>query len=137
MSINSATGLIQWTPLQDNVGDNNVTVRVQDGRGGIDTQSFTITVQNTNDPPQITSTPTVTTKENIPYTYDVEAFDIDGDTLTFTLEIAPPAMTIDSATGLIEWTTESSDIGDHIIKVKVTDPSAASDTQEYTLTVEV
>ncbi|MGA1840051.1 MAG: PKD domain-containing protein [bacterium] len=136
MSIDSVTGLIQWTPLQDHVGDNNVTVQVQDGRGGIDTQSFTITVQNTNDPPQITSTPTLTAKENIVYSYDVEAFDIDEDPLTFTLEIAPPGMTIDSASGLIEWTPGSSDIGDHTIKVKVTDPSAASDTQEYSLTVE-
>ncbi|MGA1841276.1 MAG: PKD domain-containing protein [bacterium] len=136
MTIDSSSGLIQWTPLQAHVGENNVTVQVQDGRGGIDTQSFTITVQNTNDAPQIISLPILTAKENITYSYNVEGFDIDGDTLTFTLEIAPPAMTIDSSTGLIEWIPDNSDIGDHTIKVKVTDPSAAFDSQEYTLSVE-
>lgn len=43
MSIGTASGLINWTP---NIGDTatSVTVRVQDGRGGADQQSYTISV---------------------------------------------------------------------------------------------
>jgi hypothetical protein len=41
MTIDAATGLISWTPT--NATTEGVTVKVEDGRGGIDTQSFTIT----------------------------------------------------------------------------------------------
>jgi hypothetical protein len=48
MTINSATGLIQWKPTR--VGDNKVVVKVADSNStpALDTQSFTITV---NPPP--------------------------------------------------------------------------------------
>jgi RHS repeat-associated protein len=45
MTIDGGTGLIQWTPTSAQVGDNDVAVEVDDGRGGTDTQSFTITVE--------------------------------------------------------------------------------------------
>ncbi len=43
MTINSATGLISWTPNASQEGSNSVTVSVSDGTA-TDTQSFTITV---------------------------------------------------------------------------------------------
>ena len=43
MTIDSATGVISWTPTSDQIGDNNVTVKVSDGNL-FDTQSFIITV---------------------------------------------------------------------------------------------
>jgi fibro-slime domain-containing protein/RHS repeat-associated protein len=44
MKIDSATGLITWNPGADKVGAHNVTVKVTDGSGGFDTQSFTLQV---------------------------------------------------------------------------------------------
>jgi len=43
MSINSANGIISWTPTFAQIGDNNVTARVSDGEF-LDTQFFVITV---------------------------------------------------------------------------------------------
>ena len=43
MAINSSTGLITWTPTEDQVGENEVEVEVSDG-DLFDTQSYTITV---------------------------------------------------------------------------------------------
>jgi hypothetical protein len=37
------------------------------------------------------------------YTYQVRASDLDGDTLTYSLESASDGMTIDSANGLLTW----------------------------------
>src|SRR4029450_11743115 len=51
MTINSASGLIGWTPTSGQVGSNAVAVRVNDGHGGSATQSFTINVAPANVPP--------------------------------------------------------------------------------------
>jgi len=44
MEIDAATGFISWTPSGKQTGSHDVTVEVSDGRGGSDTQSFTIEV---------------------------------------------------------------------------------------------
>jgi len=46
MTINSTTGVITWTPTEDQVGENEVVVEVSDGSKSA-TQSFTITVDET------------------------------------------------------------------------------------------
>lgn len=46
MAINSATGVISWTPSSAQMGDNNVTVEVTDGEF-MDSQSFIVTSQLT------------------------------------------------------------------------------------------
>jgi hypothetical protein len=43
MTINSTTGVITWTPTEDQIGENEVVVEVSD-ESKSDTQSFTITV---------------------------------------------------------------------------------------------
>ena len=45
MTIVDSTGLISWTPDSNQVGDQNVTVNVSDGRGGTDSQSFVVHVE--------------------------------------------------------------------------------------------
>ncbi|MCQ8119474.1 NHL domain-containing protein [Methylomonas rosea] len=44
MSINSQTGIIGWTPAAGQTGTQAVTVKVTDGKGGSDSQSYSITV---------------------------------------------------------------------------------------------
>jgi hypothetical protein len=71
------------------------------------------------------------------YTYDVDAADPDaGDTLTYSLTIKPAGMTIDAATGLIEWTPTSAQAGANDVAVKVIDNGSvpASQTQSFTIT---
>jgi len=46
MTINSTTGVITWTPTEDQVGENEVVVKVSDGSKST-TQSFTVTVDET------------------------------------------------------------------------------------------
>jgi hypothetical protein len=136
MSIVSATGVIAWTPANEHVGDNAVTVRVEDQAGGYDTQSFSIHVTNTNDAPTITSTPVTVGAEGSLYSYDVDATDPDtGDSLTYSLDTNPGGMTIDANTGVISWTPGGGDAGDYTVTVRVEDLDLLFDTQSYTLTV--
>ena len=136
MTINSTTGLINWTPTS--TGDYDVTVRVSDG-SLIDTQSFTIHVreesESTNQAPNITSTPITTATVDVLYTYNVDATDPNGDTLTYSLTTKPAGMTINSSTGLINWTPASAQIGNNSVTVKVSDGDLI-DTQSFTITVE-
>jgi hypothetical protein len=134
MTINSTTGLINWTPAS--IGYYDVTVRVSDGSLS-DTQSFTIHVEEesepTNQAPNITSNPITSATVDQAYTYNVDATDPDGDTLTYSLTTTKPTgMTINSTTGLINWTPNST--GDYNVTVKVSDGDLI-DTQSFTITV--
>ncbi len=136
LTINSVTGLIDWTPDATQVGDNNVTVRAVDTGGLFDTQSFVITVINVNDAPSITSVPVTTANENVPYIYNVASTDLDvGDILTYSLDVSPTGMNVDPATGQILWIADTTQIGDNSVTVRVTDIDGLFDTQSFIVTV--
>ena len=46
MTIDTSTGQVTWSVQASDTGSHNVTIRVDDGRGGFDTQSFTIDVSS-------------------------------------------------------------------------------------------
>ena len=136
MSIDAPTGLITWTPTNDDVGDHSVVVTVNDGNGGDDTQSFTIAVANVNDPPEITSTADTTATTDTAYRYDVNATDPDvGDVLTYSLTVRPSGMSINLSTGVISWTPTN--VGTYNVTVMVSDGNGGSDTQPFTVAVSV
>jgi parallel beta-helix repeat protein len=135
MTIDPNSGVITWTPTNAQVGANPVTVLVTDENGTSDTQSFIITVANANDSPQIVTTSITVATEDLQYTYDVEALDIDGDVLTFILSTYPSGMTIDIVSGLIAWTPLNSQVGDNNVVILVSDGNGGTDIQSFTITV--
>jgi hypothetical protein len=137
MQMDSETGIISWTPTNNHVGDNSVIVLVSDGNGGSDTNSFVIDVDNVNDAPIVTSTPISTAFEDLEYSYDVNALDVDlDDTVTFNLTRAPMGMTIDDVTGIIKWTPTDTQVGLHQIIIQITDDHDESTTHSFAITVE-
>ena len=86
-----------------------------------------------NNSPVIESDPVTTAKEGAIYTYDVEAIDPNGDTLTYSLTVSPPDMTINSTTGVINWTPTAVESFD--VTVEVSDGSKSA-TQSFTITVD-
>jgi len=135
MNIDSASGLISWTPAVGQAGSYTVAILVEDLRGGTATQNFTLNVQAAapNVSPQFTSSPALTAKSGYQYTYQISASDSNNDALTYTLQTAPAGMTV-SATGLITWTPTDSDIGTYDILVRVSDGEFYVD-QGWTLTI--
>jgi RHS repeat-associated protein len=137
MTIDPASGLIQWTPTAAQVGANSVSVRASDPGGLFATQSFTIVVDGANAAPSITSTPVTTAVEGQLYSYDVDATDPDaGDVLTFSLDVAPTGMSIDPSTGLVQWTPVAAQIGANAVSVRVSDPGGLFASQSYTVFVD-
>jgi len=129
MTIDPSSGLITWTPTAK--GDYNVVVEVSDG-SLTDTQSFTISV--VDQPPVITSTPSIIATVGVEYSYDVDATDPDSDDLYYYLIVSPTGMTIDEDTGLISWIPIAAHIGDNAVVVKVSDLEL-SVTQSFTITI--
>ena len=102
MAIDRESGMIEWSVTDDDLGNQPVTVRVDDGRGGFDEQSFTIDVIG-NRPPEIVSEPVVNAAPGSQYLYDVNAIDPDEDPLTYMLTESPAEMTINESDGRIVW----------------------------------
>ncbi|PIN75630.1 hypothetical protein COV18_02170 [Candidatus Woesearchaeota archaeon CG10_big_fil_rev_8_21_14_0_10_37_12] len=134
MTINPLTGIITWIPTS--TGFFNVTVSATDGGQPV-LQLFTIHVQSqntiNNHPPVITSTPIRTATAGTQYLYVVLADDADGDTKTFNVN-GPSGMTINSL-GVISWTPNNTQTGNHPVSVSVTDGTDTA-SQTYTLTVQ-
>jgi RHS repeat-associated protein len=91
-----------YTPDPSFEGLEVLTYEVSDGELQA-TATITINVIQPNLPPVITSPPLVTTPEKTGYSYPVAAEDPNEDVLTHTLGRGPQGMTIDSASGIIQW----------------------------------
>jgi hypothetical protein len=135
MTIDPSLGMACWMPTADEIGTQNVTVRVVDAQGAVATQSYTITVHGVDVPPVITSEPPTQAYSGVPYTYQVSASDAENNPLTFSLTTAPAGMTIDAATGLIRWTPDATQVGNQAVALQVDDGQGGTATQLYTLVV--
>jgi len=123
MTIIASTGLIQWTPNVTQVGSHSVKVLVEDGKGGTATQIYNVNVVAApmNRPPIITTNPVFVAAVGLDYSYDANAKDADGDSLTFQLLAAPAGMSIDAISGVIIWTPVASQFGTHRVVLAVSD----------------
>ncbi len=113
-----------------------VTLTVDDQDSG--TVSQTMTVVTSNVAPLITSTPPTNAIQGTLYTYQVVVTEPGDDVLEFSLAASAPAgMTIDAATGLIEYTATyaQSLAGPYTVVISVTDNEGGVDGQVYTLNV--
>jgi len=136
LNFDDATGILSGTPLNENVGVHNVTLRVNDGTVDVD-QVFTITVENTNDVPVITSTAIETATEDVEYSYTFTATDEDPgpDVLTFSTVEIPTWLNFDDATRILSGTPLNEDVGVHNVTLRVNDGTVDVD-QTFTITVE-
>ena len=131
MSIDPMRGRVRWSPGTDQLGANAVVIRLTNGDGQSTTQSYTVQVRAIDVPPLITSTPPTLGAVGQTYAYPVQATDVDGDPLTYRLVIFDTGMTIDAATGLIQWTPAAAQIGTHLLGVAVDDGQGGTATQNW------
>ncbi len=109
------------TPSNANVGNHPVTLRVSDGHIQID-QSFTIIVENVNDLPVVTSTPSTLVNEDDPYTYTLTVTDADvADVIHMTVNSKPSWLAFDyvdgTKTATLSGTPTNSDVGSSTIDI--------------------
>jgi choice-of-anchor C domain-containing protein len=133
MSIDPEAGTIRWEPNVSQVGSHEVAVRLTDANGAFVGQAFSISVRGVNVPPVITSTPLTEAVASKSYNYVVQAEDVEGDALTFSLVNPRSGMTVDGDTGLIEWIPLA--VGEIDVEVVVEDALGAVTRQTYQIAV--
>ena len=134
--LNGTAPDLAYTPDPHFNGNDTLVFTVNDGELDADNATVTITVDSINDAPTITSTPVTSVDVDQAYAYDVEADDPDSAAdLTFSLDTAPTGMDIEAASGLISWTPDAPQLGDHNVIVRVQDADGLFDAQEFTITV--
>lgn len=101
-----------------------VSVTPHDGKEpGKVLESNGIVIQNR--PPELTSQPSAGITSGL-FQYQAKATDPDNDILVFTLEEAPPGMTIDGSTGFVQWTVPEGLQGKQQVRVAVSDGTATA-----------
>jgi Ca2+-binding RTX toxin-like protein len=145
-SIDPETGVFAWLPSEtQGPRDHSVTVRVaDDGSPSLSTsQTFTITVNEVNEPPSLghIHDQTVTQAERLKFTADSTDPDLPANGLSFSLDAGAAAgAAIDSSTGKFTWTPLAGihSPGVYEVTVRVTDRGtpALSDSQVVAITVE-
>ena len=145
MTINSSTGVFSWTPSEAQGGlTPSVTITVTDNGSGnlTDSETFTITVGDTNLAPVLTAIGNQSVNEGATLSFTTSATDADvpAQTLTYSLDAASLAlgMTINSSTGVFSWTpTEAQGGLAPSVTVTVTDNGTGNLTDSETFTITV
>ena len=138
----AADGGFTYTPGPDFFGSDSFTFTVQDGRGGSDSGTITLTVTPVNDAPQVVQPiPNQTWREEDGlqvFSFDAGTFaDVDGDVLGYTATLnsgapLPAWLTFHSATRSFSGTPQA---GIYPIRVSASDGEATAQTG-FTLFVE-
>ncbi|MAE67841.1 MAG: hypothetical protein CMJ18_26605 [Phycisphaeraceae bacterium] len=139
MSIDADLGILTWHPIEP--GSYVVGVSVDDHRGGVDHQSFVLTVEEgttgSNRNPVITSLPVTTTiiGDEAGWQYVMTVTDPDGDAVLLQIEEGPNGLFVDSGSRLMKWSPTPSQAGDHSVVVVAEDGRGGRTVQSFTLTV--
>mgnify|MGYP006273400635 FL=1 len=121
MTIDAATGQIDWTPGASQAGDADVVVQAADPEGGIASQAFIVRVRAANSDPVIDTVPPDTTTFGAFYSVRMLAADADGDAPTWRLLDGPAGMTLHPSLGWLHWTTTDAGPGSYPVSLEVTD----------------
>jgi len=130
MSISSESGLLIWTPSNNQVGIHQIIIEISDGKQKV-TQSFEIEVININNPPQILSySPTninIKIDEGNSLKFEVQAYDIDLNTslnyqwLLNGKEVSSISVSGNDSKGSWNYSASYGDYSQKIVKALVSD----------------
>jgi hypothetical protein len=137
-TLDGAAPNLRYTPKANFHGADTFTYEVRDGQGGTTSAAMTVQVSAVNDAPVIGSEPVTAAVVGRKYTYDVNATDPDeGDVLTYALTETPLGMSLDPASGWIQWVPTEAQMGTHNVVVEAADNGAtpASGRQSFDVTV--
>ncbi|HEX5419595.1 MAG TPA: putative Ig domain-containing protein, partial [Gammaproteobacteria bacterium] len=137
----SLTGQISGVPTASDAGTyHGVVISVTDGTTEVPLPAFDIVVEpatpSQDQPPTISGTPSTSDEVGTLYSFRPSAKDPDGDPVHFTIQNRPAWTTFDAASGLLQGTPTSDDLGDYQgIVIAVSDGQQIATLPPFTLTV--
>ena len=137
LTIDANTGLITWTAQTIDLGIHEVIVSATDQRGAESLQAYDLVVVAVapNDAPVITSSPRTRVRLGTTYPYQIQAWDPNGDPLTYGLLNGPANMSVDAQTGVVLWTPTNAQFGEHQTQVQVSDGRGGLAQQSFVIQV--
>ena len=135
----TASGRINWTPDNSNVGPNELLVVVRDTASGENsTKTFVITVKNVNQPPvisnPITTTQQVNEQDTFTYTFNINEPD-SSDVPSFSVNVTPELAANITGQGVLTITPGPADAGTYLVTVGVGDTAGATDSNTFNFIV--
>jgi parallel beta-helix repeat protein len=135
-------GIINGTPLQDDVGEWWVNITVIDEHGGRSSTNFTLKVIDLNEPPTIITEAQLVAFTDVEYYVKYEAIDIDTpqDLLIWQLsedlaESNATWLTMDPKTGVLRGTPLRRHVGWYWVTVNVLDNAGGLDSSTFRIDV--
>jgi choice-of-anchor A domain-containing protein/RHS repeat-associated protein len=136
VKLNSFTGVLTAPANQFAPGIYNIRVAAKDTSAAQVEQVLVLTVSQPNNlKPEFVSQPVTIAPGQRAYIYNAVAQDPDGDQIVYSLSEAPAGMYVDGSSGVVHWTPSLSQVGSHIVDIKVVDSRGASESQRFVLEV--
>ena len=129
-------GSLRYTPDANFNGNDRVSYTLTDQFGRSATASVTVTVRPVNDAPVLQAITDQVISDGTTLSLQLQANDVDGDELRFSLEQAPAGTTLDERTGQLRWSAPQT-ASQQQFTVKVTDAGGASASQSFSVKVEL
>ncbi len=132
----TTAGSYTYTPAADYNGADSFSFVVNDGSVDSAAASISLTVTPVNDAPEISGTPATSVVQDNAYSFTPTASDVDGDTLTFAINVVlPDWLSFDAATGELSGTPANGDVGVAGIIISVSDGLLSASLPAFDLNV--
>jgi hypothetical protein len=134
----ATSGRLSGTPDNGDVGVySEIRISVSDGTASTSLGPFTITVNNSNDAPSISGSPTDSVSAETAYSFQPSASDPDGDSLVFSIAGRPAWAAFDAGSGRLWGTPLNSDAGSYDnILISVSDGTVSRSLPAFSITVQ-
>ena len=134
------TGSLTGTPLNEDIGIEVISLELTDALGATDLQNFSITIINSNDAPNFSSTPVTIALQDIPYNYAITTEDPDvGDAGAISAIVLPSWLAFTDngdGTASLSGTPTNSDLGSNNVTLSVSDLAGAAVEQNFVINVD-
>lgn len=134
LAINPATGYLNGTPTNSDVGSFWVNVTVDDNDGGQAMTSFILIVNNTL-PQIITTSPPLVATEGQQYTFEFNGEDEGEGSTSWSLQTNASWLSINASTGTLSGIPQTTDIAWFWVNVTLDDGNGGYDYLNFIITV--
>jgi hypothetical protein len=127
-----------WQPSSNQTGQHSVTITATTADGQSDETSFNVDLRSFNAPPRFTPSRPVTVAVGEEIELEITATDPDGrdqELIRYLGVDLPNGSVIDEQTGLLVWTPNVRQVGEHQFQVIATDQYGAAASQNFTINV--
>ena len=134
---NRTEARIQFTPNSSEYGNYTINITVNDNDSSRDFMNFNLTILNNAAPQWNTSSLLIFYEGNLTnINFSLNVSDSDGDTLTFSFanNTAFPSFSLNSTTGVVNFSSVDGDVGQHLVNITVSD-GYLTNTTEFNFTI--